>query len=222
MKISSRLLSVAEKVKYKSVADIGTDHGYLPIYLLTAKKATHILATDINAGPLQRAESNILNSRLSDRIQTMLTDGLSNIPPGYDTCIITGMGGGLIINIIGQNLETAKSFKQLLLSPQRDVPDVRKYLHASGFRIDDEEIVKDAGKFYNILDCSTGQEPPYDKKGYVFGKILIEKRSSFLKELIDDGEKKAKRIICKLDAYSMRRQELEEYLEYCREVKECL
>ena len=222
MKITPRLHAIATIVKYRYVADIGTDHGYLPIYLLAAKKATQILATDINNMPLQRARNNIAANHLSNRVQTMLTDGLENIPLGYETCIIAGMGGGLIVDIIGKNLETARSFKQLILSPQRDVPYVRNFLHANGFRIDDEEIVKDAGKFYNIMDCFVGQELPYDKKGYIFGKILIKKKSPLLKELIDAEERKLNKIICKLDVYNTRRQKLEEYLECCREAKECL
>ncbi|MDR2184014.1 MAG: class I SAM-dependent methyltransferase [Clostridiales bacterium] len=214
MKISKRLQKIAEMVKYPTVADIGTDHGHLPIYLAQRGSADKLLATDANAGPLGRARRNIAEAGLSHRVQTRLCDGLDGVNPAeYAACVISGMGGGLIINILRQNLPRAQNFRQLLLSPQRDVACVRRFLHQCGFRIDDEEMLEEKGVFYNILDASPGNEAPYDEKGYVFGDVLLRKRPDALKIFVKSELEKARKI---------ERRDFQEYLQLCEEALRCL
>ena len=210
MKISKRLQKIAEMVKYPFVADIGTDHAHLPVYMLRNGLAIRALATDVNPGPLERAKENIADSWLSDFIEARLCDGLDGVNPDHwETCIISGMGGGLIIDILRKNLTTAQGFKQLLLSPQRDVRDVRVFLHQNGFRIDDEVLLDEKGKFYNILDVSPCNEVSYDEKGYVFGEILLRKKCEVLKKFVSLEIEKIKKI---------GRSELEEHLQLHEEV----
>ncbi|MCL2573761.1 MAG: class I SAM-dependent methyltransferase [Defluviitaleaceae bacterium] len=213
-KISKRLHKIAGMVKCRTMADIGTDHGHLPIYLIQSGLADAALATDINTKPLERAERNIDTAGLSDQIKTLLCDGLDGVDSAkYAACVISGMGGGLIINILQRNIETSRSFEQLLLSPQRDVGDVRRFLHYNGFKINDELMLKEKGKYYNILDISVGTQDVYDEKGYVFGDILIRKKCEILREYMKIEIAKVNRI---------GREEQKKYLWVCMEVLDCL
>ena len=198
-------------VKYDTVADIGTDHGHLPVYLVQKGLAAKVLATDVNPGPLAVAERNIIDcGPVMGEVSTCLCDGLDGVNSAiYETCIISGMGGGLIIGILQKNLAVAQGFKQLLLSPQRDVKDVRIFLHQNGFRIDDEVMLEEKGKLYNILDVSIGRDATYDEKGYVFGEILLRKKCAVLKNFVNTEIEKIKKI---------GRSELEEYLQLHEEV----
>jgi len=216
MKISVRLQKIAEMVKYNTVADIGTDHGYLPIYLVQSELANKVLATDVNPGPLASAQRSIIDCRpMTGEVSTCLCDGLDGVNPvEYETCVISGMGGRLIIDIIRRNMEIALGFKQLVLSPQRDVTDVRRFLHQSNFHIDDEEMIEEKSKFYNILDVSPGNRvAPYDEKGYIFGEILLRKKSDVLIKSIEIEIAKLKKI---------GRCEHEKYIQLHEEVLKCL
>ena len=223
MTISSRLKLIAEMVKTPTVADIGTDHGHLPIYLVKSGKVIRALAADINPGPLDGAKKNISHWELEDFVETRLCDGLCGInPEEYTTCVIAGMGGLLIMDILRKNLPQAQGFKQLLLSPQRDVRALRVFLHKNNFRITDEELIAEHGKYYNILDAAKGHEPAYDEKGYMFGRKLIEKRSPALKQMVAAEIFKTNSILTGLNGHNVRKAELELYLQHCKEVLACL
>ena len=201
-------------VKYDTVADIGTDHGHLPIYLVQSGLAAKMLATDVNPGPLASAMRNIVDcGPIMGEISTRLCDGLDGINPAdYAVCVISGMGGRLIIDILRQNLDYAQSFKQLVLSPQRDTGDVRLFLHQNGFRINDEEMIEEKGKFYNILDASPGYEVSYDEKGYIFGEVLLRKKPEVLKKFVEAETEKIRKI--GRDEYGRLLQLHEEVLEW--------
>ena len=202
-------------VKYPTVVDIGTDHAKLPIYLVGHGLATKVLVTDVNPGPLAGAKRNIVDcGPIMGEISWCLCDGLDGVNPAeYEVCVISGMGGGLITRILRQNIAVARGFKQLLLSPQRHVGDVRRFLHQNGFCINDEEMLEENGKFYNILDVSAGHEGPYDAKGYAFGQVLLHKKPDVLKKFVEIEAEKVRKI---------GRSELKEYLQLCEEVLECL
>jgi tRNA (adenine22-N1)-methyltransferase len=218
VKISDRLQKIANMVRYPRVADIGTDHGLLPIYMAESAMVERVLATDVNLGPLERALTNIAAAGLEAKISTCLCDGLDGIVSGeYDTCIIAGMGGGLIVKIIEENLQTALAFKQLLLSPQRDAPYVRKFLHANGFAIKDEVVVLENGKFYNVLDCHPGNEPAYDEMGYLFGQILLDKKDEILLKFVMAEVAKTVAIMEGVDNDNPHRQKLQAYKSRCEE-----
>ena len=102
MQLSIRMQAVADMVTPGGrIADIGTDHGYVPIYLVEQNKTDHAIAMDVRKGPLARAGENIVRFGCSDRIETRLSDGLAMLKPGEaDTVIIAGMGGLLSIRIL--------------------------------------------------------------------------------------------------------------------------
>ena len=152
MEISKRLTAVAEFVKYRTIADIGTDHGYIPCFLALNKKIDSAFACDVNEGPLEKAKENIALNGLENVIKPRLGSGLSALGDDTaETIVIAGMGGLLICNILNDEKEKLKNIKQLVLQPQRDTDSVRKLLHSLGFVIEDEEMLIDNGKYYTII-----------------------------------------------------------------------
>lgn len=134
MELSRRLYAVASLVtEGASVADIGTDHGYIPIYLVQKQIASKVIALDINGGPLERAKMHIIGHNLKGKIETRLSDGLQAVEPGeVDTIIAAGMGGGLIIRILEEGREVVDQLKACVLQPQSEIWKVRKFLAGSG------------------------------------------------------------------------------------------
>ncbi len=178
MELSMRLKAVADMVNTSGgLLDIGTDHGYLPVYLLKTGRVKRAVACDKNPGPLSKAEANIALYALEGRMKTMLTDGLSGISPSQDDVIvIAGMGGLLISSILQEGLKAAKSADFLVLQPQSHIPEFRRNLHELGFMIIDEDMVMDAGKYYFILKVKTGKEI-YTEQEYYMSKVLMNKNS---------------------------------------------
>ncbi|MDR2903392.1 MAG: class I SAM-dependent methyltransferase [Clostridiales bacterium] len=185
MELSQRLKTIAAQVRHRTVADIGTDHGYIPVYLVESGRIDKAAACDIKKGPWSRAKETIDRHGLADRIDLRLGGGLSCVAPGeFETCVIAGMGGMLIIDILKESIDCAHAFRQIVLQPQLDVPDIRKFLHTEGFKIDKEEMVLEEHKYYNILSCSPGADEKYSEKETLFGKILLEQKDAVLKSSI--------------------------------------
>ena len=145
IELSKRLKLVASFVEPGAVvADVGTDHGYVPIWLVQEEVAAGGFAMDVNQGPLERAKAHIAACGLTDRIQVRLGDGLSALSDEEaDTVIIAGMGGPLIVRILTEGLETARRMKRLILSPQSELPSVREFLERQGFVTEDEARRRD-------------------------------------------------------------------------------
>jgi len=188
MDFSDRILTISKAVKYKSFADVGTDHGYVPIYLIKSGVGDYGIACDINKSPLEKAKENIVNSKMADKIETRLGNGMEPIEKSeVETIIISGMGGLLIKDILDKDVEKTKSFKQLLLSPHSHVSKVRSYLHSIGFKIDTEKMFIDEGKYYTLISAIKGEEKYESEVDYLFGKINIDKKSPVLKEYLENG-----------------------------------
>ena len=117
MQLSKRLLAVSEMVTSNSrLADIGTDHGYIPIYLIENKRVPRAIAMDVNKGPLNRAKENIEHHGLENYIETRLSDGAAALHSGeVDAVVIAGMGGGLVMKILTEGSGVLKSVKELIL-----------------------------------------------------------------------------------------------------------
>ena len=158
--LSERLKLVASFVEPGAVvADVGTDHGYVPIWLVQEGVAVGGIAMDVKPGPLERAAAHIVACGLTDRIQTRLGDGLSALSDGeVDTVIIAGMGGPLITRILTDGLETARKMKRLILSPQSEIWIVREFLDRQGFIIEDEGMTEEDGKYYTVIRARFGSE----------------------------------------------------------------
>jgi len=179
MNISSRIEKIASRIAFLRIADIGTDHGYLPIFALQNKLATSAVASDVNEQPLLRARENAEAAGLTD-IEFRPGYGLDVLQPGeVDTIVIAGMGGKLMADILQRGRDVALGASQLLLSPHLDVPFVRREVHEMGCNIYGEELVYDEGKYYSILDVRTSgvAERKYSEEEYLLGRHMLDARS---------------------------------------------
>lgn len=199
LEISKRLQVVAQQVQYQTIADVGTDHGYIPLYLYLKNRLKKAYACDINKGPLKQAEKNIKAYDASSCIEIRLGSGLESIGTNQiETAVIAGMGGMLIIEILETSLPKVKTLKELVLQPQLDVNKVRQYLHRIGFQIENEEMIFEEKKYYTVLRAVPGEEIYTNEKEYLFGKKLIEKKDSILKQYCKETSKNNQNIINQL------------------------
>ncbi len=227
--LSKRLKMVADMVEpCDFLADIGTDHAYLPIYLYQQGIIKGAVAADISRGSCNKALRNIKAHRLDKYIEVRCGDGLgvlgeNEIP---DTIVIAGMGGMLAINV----LKTHKSgvmTKRLVLQVQRDIYALRKHLHATSYKIIDEKIIKEDNKVYTAMTAVKGQDVSYSEAEYHFGKILLSEKSPILKEYITFEYNKIKKVLESLSAkegeeINIRKNQLKNMLDIQKEALECL
>lgn len=152
-KLDARLSAVADCVRHDAyLADVGTDHAYLPVFLAETGKIRRAIASDIHKGPLERAEKNIRAAGLEDRILTILTDGLHGIESYPITDIaIAGMGGLMIAGILEAAPFVRERRPHLILQPMQNAPELRAYLAENGFAIHREKQLIADGKYYQIL-----------------------------------------------------------------------
>lgn len=134
------------------LADVGTDHGYIPIALIQRQKIKSAIAMDINKGPLAHAQDNIASAQLGDYIQTRLSDGVAALGEGEaDSILIAGMGGELVIHILSEGEKVCKAASELILQPQSDIRKVREYLRLHHYKIVDEDMICEDGKYYPMM-----------------------------------------------------------------------
>lgn len=201
--ISLRMKTIADMVpEGLSIADIGCDHGFVSIYMVTDRKAPFALAMDVNDGPLVRAKEHITEYGLEDVISTRLSDGAKRLEVGEtDAAIIAGMGGRLICRILEDSVDKFKAMKCFVLSPHSDIPFVRHFLYEQGFAIEDEEMVFDEGKYYVSMRCvgaEHGDELNCLQEEY--GPILIDKKHPVLKAYLENEQTKMSEIVERLKA----------------------
>ncbi len=167
-RLSKRLQAAADFVSMGSrAADIGTDHGFLPIYLIQSGKCPQVIAMDIRKGPLERAREHIAAAGLGDLIETRLSDGMQALEQKEaDSAVITGMGGLTVLHILKEAGEIVPDLKELVLEPQSDIAKVRRYLREHKMVIDQEELVQEAGKFYPVLHVAIAKTDVQRLAGY--------------------------------------------------------
>lgn len=211
MELSKRLQAVAGLVTVGSrLVDVGTDHGYIPIYLVENKKIPSAIAMDVRTGPLSRAEEHIAQAGLEAYIRCRLSDGLQKLSPGEgDSLLLAGMGGNLMTRILTEKPEVRDSFRELILQPQSAQALVRKTMEEAGWCVAEEDMVLEDGKFYPMLrlvrkqelsnrfaaqtaipsegrQAEPQQEAPYKNQAeYAYGKLLLRKKNPVLKEYLD-------------------------------------
>ena len=151
--LSSRLLACASFVaKGERVADIGCDHGYLSIYLLTNGIARSVIASDVAEGPLQSAMRNAKKYGVADKIDFFLSDGVQNIPRDFDTLLCAGMGADTMIHILDSAPWLKNDRYRLILQCQSKRPELRQWLYQEGFRIHRETLAKDGKFVYSVME----------------------------------------------------------------------
>lgn len=193
IKLTNRLKTAAGFVRADRVtADVGTDHGYLPAFLVMSGITKDAIAADIAAGPLDNARKTVEKYDLQQHIRLILSDGLDNIPHNTDEIIICGMGGNLIADILKKAEWIKHESMHLVLQPMTHSQDVRQYLAENGFYIDAEKTCCDDNKNYIVISAYySGECAEKDDFYYLFGdkiapdsptdKAYIKRQYSFLK-----------------------------------------
>lgn len=193
---------IISHINAKRVADIGTDHAYIPVQLALGKAAEKIIATDLNKGPLDAARGNVKAKGCEKVVECRLGSGLSPLNVGEcDTIVIAGMGGELISSILSEGEAVAKAAKTLLLQPMNSQDLLREFLAGNGYMIENEDLTVEGFKVYNLIIARKGVMPlPADelelhlpKRLYghrYFGALLAKKKREFNKIL--SGLKAAK------------------------------
>ncbi len=220
------------------LADIGTDHAYLPIALCEAGVIKRAIAADIKEGPLKRAKGHIAEAGLADRIEVRQSDGLSDIRPNEaDIITICGMGGELVLSIIGRGLSVARE-SLLVLSPQSKLYEFRRGLRGYGFSIIKEDFVEEDGKYYPVMAIraadkkqgakvvqevpSSADGPPGEENGEAlrelydrYGYDLLAKRHPVLLSYLKQEEKRLLAITERIKG--QRAEEIARKLYFCRQ-----
>lgn len=185
--LSNRLKEVSTLVKKNArVVDVGSDHAYLPIYLLEQGIVDFAIASEVAKGPLSHSKGNILTHNLEHKIETRLGDGLASInaTDDIDTAVIAGMGGILITEIL-QRFKLTKDFeiKNLILQPNIGEPLVRQWLSDNNYLIKDEKILEEDGHIYEIISAEKSNETSsYTREDYLLGPVLIQKHNNIFEK----------------------------------------
>lgn len=171
------------------VADIGCDHAYTSIYLVSGGTAKRALAMDVKQGPLLRAEENIARYGLCERIETRRSDGLAALAVAEADCIlISGMGGQLMIDILQKGWEKVLAAKCIVLQPQSEIARVRAFLHKMNYRIAAEDMCEEDGKYYTVMRAQKAEEASEtcepSPEEYVFGARLLAAKHPVLKSYV--------------------------------------
>ncbi len=185
IKLSNRLQAVARQIPAGlRVADVGTDHGYLPVYLVVNDIAPKVIASDRGKRPLDSARQLISLLSLENQIDVRLGDGLSVLQPDEAEVIcLAGMGGVAIKEIISAGLPLAQAAKRLVLQPQRNVPAVRRFLVANGFKIVAEDLAEDDGFYYEIIAVEPGPMELTEQEAD-FGPLLLRDGHPLFKDFL--------------------------------------
>lgn len=201
---SLRLKKICNLVDENSiVADIGTDHGIIPIELSKNNMSKKIIATDISKSCLEKLEQKLIYNSNIVNIETRVSDGLDCFDEfEVDTIIISGMGGILIKEILERNLTVTKSANNLILSPNNSLDVLRKFLLQNNFVIEKEDDVIENKKYYQILKVKRGKDFYRNDYEYLYGKLLIKNKSENLKLFLENELKKYRDIIDKISIES--------------------
>lgn len=203
MDISRRLHTVARAVTPGNrVADVGTDHGYVPIYLVRNALSPSVIAADINKGPLEKAREHIRAEGLSGKIAVRLGDGLAPLAPEEtDTVILAGMGGDLMCRILEDGISFLQAGRELVLQPQSEWFKVRYFLEAHDYAIVREWFLKEEGKYYVVLkaqplaasDEKSARSMTEAEAQY--GRYLIEEKNPVLISYLERELEKRQQIL---------------------------
>ena len=203
MKLTDRLLKIASLVDNgKRIADIGTDHGYIPVYLLNQNKIQNAILGDVNKGPLENARKEVTRNKLQDKVDLRLGSGIEVLKENeVDEIIIAGMGGMLINNLLKANEKVAHTTEKLILQPMQAPEELRMFLYQNGYKILDEHLVREEHRLYEIIVCKyEGLEPQeIDPIYYEIGLNLIQNNDPLLNDFIENKIRINQNVLKKLE-----------------------
>nr|WP_092068438.1 class I SAM-dependent methyltransferase [Dendrosporobacter quercicolus]NSL47097.1 SAM-dependent methyltransferase [Dendrosporobacter quercicolus DSM 1736]SDL76013.1 tRNA (adenine22-N1)-methyltransferase [Dendrosporobacter quercicolus] len=221
MKLGERLAAIAAMVPDNSrLADIGTDHAYLPMFLLNRKTITAAVAGELNRGPYRMAQETIKQAGLEGQITLRLGNGLSVIAPlEVDVAVIAGMGGGTIADILTEAPAVVDALSQIIVQPMNAAAVVRHWFVEHDWTIYDEALVKDDGRLYEIIAARPGISDSFAPILYEIGPVLWCKRPPLLREHIGNLIAQSKRVLLAMGISDQARG-TEKYGRYNLKIKE--
>ncbi|HBF3263972.1 TPA: SAM-dependent methyltransferase [Clostridioides difficile] len=203
MKLTDRLLKIASLVSDgKKIADIGTDHGYIPVYLLKEGKVPFAVLADVNKGPLDNAHKEVIQNNLLDKVDLRLGSGIEILEIWeVEEVIIAGMGGILISELLEAKKEVAHNVEKLILQPMQAQEELRYYLLNNGYEILEEVLVREDFRIYEIIVAKyTGKNTIIeDEIYYEVGIKLLENKDSLFNDFIEKKIKTYSSIVNKLE-----------------------
>ncbi|NLL04687.1 MAG: SAM-dependent methyltransferase [Clostridiaceae bacterium] len=188
MVLKGRIKFIANMIPECTIlSDIGTDHAYIPIYSVKNQICKKAIACDIGEGPVAVANRNIKRHGMEDRVVTRIGSGFKPISEEeLDVCVIAGMGGILITEILQEDINKAKKANKLILQPMNCIELVREWLYLNGFEITDEGLINEGFRIYNVIVAQwTGKIAKKELVYYYIGEKLIEKKDPLLKKYIN-------------------------------------
>lgn len=214
MKLSPRLQKIADLVASAKVADIGTDHAFLPVWLARERRMEKLIATDLNSGPLAIAAKKIVDSGCSDLIELRQGSGLACLAPDeVDEIVIAGMGGELIADILAKDFPVAKRTRCLILQPMSKSAELRTFLNQQGFSFTEEVLVREDYHIYEIMVVKwTGRVELHTALEIKFGPCLLSHGGELFYSFISQKKKKYEKILAVLANEEGNRVRKEEHL----------
>ena len=187
MNLSKRLQAVAAMLVHsKTVADIGSDHAYLPVALITSGTASFVVAGEVRQGPLAAARQTIKAAGLEDRIDARAGDGLQVLAPGeVDAVVIAGMGSGVIRGILERSPAVTSRLQRLVCQPMAGASQLRQWLLQHGWRLVEEDLVLEEGRLYEILAAERGDMAQPEPLLLEIGPLLWQQKHPLLKEHLE-------------------------------------
>lgn len=225
MQLTPRLEAAVSLIpKGSIIADIGTDHAYIPVHVCETQWCPSAIAADIVPGPLAAAKAHVSGAGLTDRIDCRLGDGLTCIKAGEaDGAVICGMGGSLMIKILQQSYDVWQSFTFVVLQPQSDAGGLRRYLYERGWHIEDEGLVIDDGRLYEMMRAVPGKGEALPDWQYEVGPVNWQRRDPLLVRKIEILMETKSRILTGLKKsrsdMHVQIEELEKELSFWRKMK---
>lgn len=187
MLLGARLQAVAALLgNYRRVADIGSDHAYLPVWLILQDKVDFAVAGEVQAGPLAAASRTVRDAAMEQCVDVRLGDGLAVLNPGeVEAVVIAGMGGAAICGILSRSPEIVDRLCRIVCQPMTGAAGLRLWLQANGWQIIAEELVWEDGRLYEILAAEQGQIEAFDDLLLEIGPLLWQRRHPYLSEQLD-------------------------------------
>ncbi|SHF07700.1 tRNA (adenine(22)-N(1))-methyltransferase [Clostridium fallax] len=219
MELSKRLKIIAGHVdKCKNIIDVGTDHGYIPIYLVKKGICESAVASDINKGPIEKAQFNVNFEGLKDKISCRLGGGLKTVEKDeVEAVIIAGMGGNLTRDILLDDIDKVKNYKFLILQPAQNPEVLREYLYNNNYDILAEDICFEEGKYYELFKVKYNDdnkrvfiENPLD---FEISPILKENNHPLFKVFVQSKIEKYENILKYIKVDTLSAKERKEIIE---------
>ena len=201
--LTPRLYTISKQIdKCKCFADIGTDHAYLPVFMCMTGKCDRAIASDINDGPLKRAQNTVRQFGQEEKIQLRLGSGLDTLEENEaDVIAIAGMGGIEISNILKIGKSKISPYTTVIIQPMTSVPELREFLSENGWSVTKEMLAKEDEKIYNILSVKFEGKPPKKQSAVdlYIGKYLIDNKPEHFEEYLSMNIKKVKSALSRLE-----------------------